>query len=109
MTLSNSSDPDITPPGSLPAITLGELSPRIQAAVRQANWTELTPAQSRAIPYLLTGRDVMIQARTGSGKTGAFLLSEMSSGVTGEILHVDAGYNAMGSPGRLLERIKAGK
>ena len=32
------------------------------------------PVQARAIPQLLTGRDVMIQARTGSGKTGAFLL-----------------------------------
>jgi enoyl-[acyl-carrier protein] reductase I len=31
----------------------------------------------------------------------------MSSGITGEILHVDAGYNAMGSPGRMLEKIKA--
>jgi enoyl-[acyl-carrier protein] reductase I len=27
--------------------------------------------------------------------------------VTAEILHVDAGYNAMGSPGRMLDRIKA--
>jgi enoyl-[acyl-carrier protein] reductase I len=42
-----------------------------------------------------------------AGKTGAFLLSDMSSGITAEILHVDAGYNAMGSPGRLLDRIKA--
>lgn len=42
-----------------------------------------------------------------AGKSGAFLLSDMSSGITGEILHVDAGYNAMGSPGRMLERIKA--
>ena len=42
-----------------------------------------------------------------AGKSGAFLLSEMSSGITGEILHVDAGYNAMGSPGRMLDRIKA--
>jgi enoyl-[acyl-carrier protein] reductase I len=42
-----------------------------------------------------------------AGKSGAFLLSDMSSGITGEILHVDAGYNAMGSPGRMLEKIKA--
>jgi enoyl-[acyl-carrier protein] reductase I len=42
-----------------------------------------------------------------AGKCGAFLLSDMSSGVTGEILHVDAGYNAMGSPGRMLDKIKA--
>ena len=31
----------------------------------------------------------------------------MSDGITGEILHVDGGYNAMGSPGRLLEGYKA--
>lgn len=42
-----------------------------------------------------------------AGKSGCFLLSDMSSGITGEILHVDAGYNAMGSPGRMLDQIKA--
>jgi enoyl-[acyl-carrier protein] reductase I len=41
------------------------------------------------------------------GRTGAFLLSDLSDGITAEILHVDAGYNAMGSPGRLLDKIKA--
>lgn len=35
------------------------------------------------------------------GRTGAFLLSDMSDGVTGEVLHIDGGYNTMGSPGRL--------
>ncbi len=39
------------------------------------------------------------------GSTGAFLLSDASRGVTGEILHVDGGYHAMGSPGRLLNRL----
>ncbi len=32
------------------------------------------PVQARAIPLLLGGRDVMVQSRTGSGKTGAFVL-----------------------------------
>lgn len=41
------------------------------------------------------------------GKTGAFLLSGMSDGITGEILHVDAGYNIMGTPGRMLDKIAA--
>jgi enoyl-[acyl-carrier protein] reductase I len=41
------------------------------------------------------------------GKTGAFLLSDHSDGITGEILHIDGGYNAMGSPGRLLDVIRA--
>lgn len=40
------------------------------------------------------------------GRAGAFLLSEMSDGITGEILHIDGGYNAMGSPGRMLDRIR---
>ena len=38
------------------------------------------------------------------GKSGAFLLSDAAEGITGEILHVDAGYNIMGSPGRLVEQ-----
>ena len=37
------------------------------------------------------------------GRAGAFLLSRDSLGITGEIMHVDAGYNIMGSPGRLLD------
>jgi enoyl-[acyl-carrier protein] reductase I len=40
------------------------------------------------------------------GRTAGFLLSSMSDGITGEILHVDAGYNIMGSPGRMLEKLK---
>ena len=32
------------------------------------------PVQSKAIPYVLNRRDVIVQARTGSGKTGAFML-----------------------------------
>ena len=37
------------------------------------------------------------------GRTASFLLSDASDGITAEVLHVDCGYNAMGSPGRLLE------
>ena len=44
-----------------------------------------------------------------AGRCGAFLLSEMSSGITGEILHLDGGYNMMGSPGRMLDQIKSAK
>ena len=41
------------------------------------------------------------------GRVGAFLLSDASNGISAEILHVDGGYNAMGSPGRLLDQIAA--
>ena len=40
------------------------------------------------------------------GRVGAFILSDMSNGITGELLHIDAGYNMMGSPGRLLNEIE---
>jgi enoyl-[acyl-carrier protein] reductase I len=42
------------------------------------------------------------------GRTGAFLLSPMSNGITGEVLHIDGGYNAMGSPGRLVRQLPGG-
>ncbi|MCA9752437.1 MAG: DEAD/DEAH box helicase, partial [Gemmatimonadetes bacterium] len=32
------------------------------------------PVQAKAIPYVRVGRDLMVQSRTGSGKTGAFIL-----------------------------------
>ena len=40
------------------------------------------------------------------GAAGMFLLSDHAAGITGEILHVDAGYNVMGSPGRAIEKVK---
>lgn len=35
-----------------------------------------------------------------------FSLSDLSAGITGELLHLDGGYNIMGSPGRLLDAAK---
>jgi len=42
------------------------------------------------------------------GRTGAWLLSPLSDGMTSEIVHLDGGYNSMGSPGRMLDRLKTG-
>jgi ATP-dependent RNA helicase DeaD len=58
----------------LPDVTIEQLPPRLREAAVRAGWTTLMPVQARAIPYLLGMRNMMIQARTGSGKTGAFLL-----------------------------------
>src|SRR5258706_3737323 len=62
------------PRNPLTELTLGTVPAPLRAAADRAGWTSLMPVQARAIPYLLAGRDMMIQARTGSGKTGAFLL-----------------------------------
>ena len=64
----------IEPENALPPVSLTDLSETLQAAMQRAGWTKLTPVQSRAIPYMLAKRDLMVQARTGSGKTGAFIL-----------------------------------
>ncbi|MEN6408294.1 MAG: DEAD/DEAH box helicase [Anaerolineaceae bacterium] len=58
----------------LPAARLADLTPRMQAAVARAGWSELMPVQAKALPYLFAQQDMMIQSRTGSGKTGAYLL-----------------------------------
>jgi ATP-dependent RNA helicase DeaD len=62
------------PDDALPAVSLADLPEAMQQAARRAGWPELMSVQARALPYLRAGRDLMVQSRTGSGKTGAFLL-----------------------------------
>lgn len=59
---------------ALPEIPFELLPEGLRQAAARAGWTSLMPVQARVLPYLLAGRNVMVQARTGSGKTGAFLL-----------------------------------
>ncbi len=55
-------------------ITFDTLPENLRQACERAGWDKLMPVQERAIPFLLDNQDVMVQARTGSGKTGAFVL-----------------------------------
>ncbi len=66
------------PNDPLAEITLEQLPAELREAAARAGWTSLVPVQARALPYLLAGRNMMLQARTGSGKTGVFLLPMMT-------------------------------
>jgi len=50
------------------------LAPELLKAVRRAGYEQPTPIQTRTIPLILRGRDVIGLAQTGTGKTAAFTL-----------------------------------
>ncbi|MDI6742008.1 MAG: DEAD/DEAH box helicase [Smithella sp.] len=64
----------IAPDDSLPEISFEELTPEMREACNRAGWKTLVPVQAKSIPYFLAGHDMMVQSRTGSGKTGAYIL-----------------------------------
>jgi ATP-dependent RNA helicase DeaD len=48
------------------------LSKEVQKAIAEMGFEEATPIQSKSIPHILEGSDVIGQAQTGTGKTCAF-------------------------------------
>jgi ATP-dependent RNA helicase RhlE len=50
------------------------LSEPLLRAIREQGYTEPSPIQAQAIPAVLSGRDVMAAAQTGTGKTAGFTL-----------------------------------
>ncbi|MFH1999054.1 MAG: DEAD/DEAH box helicase [Planctomycetota bacterium] len=69
-----------TPPGQeqaaeeAPSFSFDDLPPSLRETVKRLGWTVPLPVQAKSIPLLLQRKDVVVQSRTGSGKTGAFLL-----------------------------------
>lgn len=55
-----------------------ELSPELLESVEYMGFRETTPIQEKAIPVILSGRDLIACAQTGTGKTAAFLLPVMN-------------------------------
>ncbi|KAI9723284.1 MAG: ATP-dependent DNA/RNA helicase [Candelaria pacifica] len=55
------------------------LDPRILQGVIKQNFLKPTPVQARSIPLALEGKDILARARTGSGKTAAYLLPILQS------------------------------
>jgi enoyl-[acyl-carrier protein] reductase I len=89
---------DLGPQGTrVNALSAGPLKTLASSAVGAKSMEPLYRAVS-PMAQCVTHEDV--------GRIGAFLLSDMSDGITAEIMHVDYGYNAMGSPGRMLDQLQ---
>jgi len=54
-------------------LNLGLCNPLIQA-IEELGYTAPTPIQKQAIPIILSGKDLIATAQTGTGKTAAFVL-----------------------------------
>jgi len=70
------------PPTTVGETVLSEVSfasfsfdPRIQKGIEASGFSHCTPIQAKTLPIALAGQDVLGQARTGTGKTAAFLLA----------------------------------
>lgn len=51
------------------------LSDRVLAGIEKVGFTEPTEVQANVLPVSLTGKDVMVQSKTGSGKTAIYVLT----------------------------------
>ena len=61
---------------AVPEITFADLglAPELLRAVLDEGYTKPTPIQAQAIPLVISGKDIMGGAQTGTGKTAAFTL-----------------------------------
>ena len=56
-----------------------QLNPATLANLQQLGYLEMTPIQAAALPPALLGKDLIAQAKTGSGKTAAFALALLAN------------------------------
>jgi len=64
---------DATEENKVTFTDLGIAKP-ILTALDRSGYTNPTPIQAQAIPFALEGRDLLLSAQTGSGKTAAFVI-----------------------------------
>jgi ATP-dependent RNA helicase RhlE len=58
--------------------------PSVMAGVHRLGYSAPTPIQSKAIPFIMQGRDVIGLAQTGTGKTAAFVLPILHRLISGQ-------------------------
>ena len=54
-----------------------QLSEELLKAIEHLNYAEALPVQEKVIPLLLNNQDVLVQSKTGSGKTASYALPEI--------------------------------
>jgi ATP-dependent RNA helicase DeaD len=55
------------------------LKPELLSAIRGIGFTTPTEVQEQALPVALSGKDVIVRAKTGTGKTAVFIVSIMQN------------------------------
>lgn len=63
-------------------------APFLQQALAQIKFTKPTPVQQQVIPVINAGRDAVVQAQTGSGKTHAYLLPLLNQLTTAPVVQI---------------------
>lgn len=72
-----------------------ELDDRILKAIAKEGWPEPTLIQERAIPLILQGKDLLVRARTGSGKTGAFAIPTIQKILNSKLVATEQSVKAL--------------
>lgn len=72
------------------------LNPQILRAIKEMGFEEATPIQAQSIPAVMSGRDVIGQAQTGTGKTVSFGIPVASQ--SGSETEEDTGTDLMPDP-----------
>jgi ATP-dependent RNA helicase DDX56/DBP9 len=75
---SKASQPEKKQPEAEPSFAELGLDPRLVQAVAKQSFEKPTLVQRKAIPLALQGQDVLCKAKTGSGKTAAYVLPLLS-------------------------------
>ncbi|MFK5986231.1 MAG: DEAD/DEAH box helicase [Pseudomonadota bacterium] len=55
-----------------------KLHPQLVEVIDNLGYLEATPVQEKVIPIAIQGRDLLVSAKTGSGKTAAFMLPSLN-------------------------------
>ena len=78
MTQEISTTPDVGTAAEIGNFSTLGLHPSVLAAITAVGYEEPSPIQSKSIPLIMAGHDMIGQAQTGTGKTAAFALPILS-------------------------------